>query len=85
MKTRFGIIGALIGGFIGFMGRPSVFLIGKLSFFTVITRGVFLRGLDQVLVPLAQQSFSVMAIGTIIGAVAGLVIGHFVGEKGQSK
>lgn len=51
-------VGFLVGGFIGFLMRPSVLLIGQLPFGTVVTRGSALSGIDQLLVPTAQQSFN---------------------------
>jgi hypothetical protein len=74
---RIGIVGFLIGGFVGFLARPSVFLVGQLPFEYVISRGATLNGMDQLLVPLAQQSFNITLIGAIIGAIAGIVIGYF--------
>lgn len=79
-----GIVGLLIGGIIAFLARPSAFLVGQLPFGDVITRGANLKGLDQMLVPIAQQSFNTMLIGAIIGAVAGIVTGYFVGKKKTS-
>jgi hypothetical protein len=76
-----GIVGFLIGGFVGFLARPSAFLVGQLPFEHVISRGATLNGMDQLLVPLAQQSFNITLIGAIIGAIAGIVIGYFVGKR----
>jgi hypothetical protein len=76
-----GVVGFLIGGFVGFLARPSVFLVGQLPFEHVITRGANLTGMDQMLVPVAQQSFNVTLIGAIIGGIAGIVIGYFVGKN----
>jgi hypothetical protein len=76
-----GVAGFIIGGLIAFLARPSAFLIGKLSFGIVITRGITLKGMDQILVPLAQESFNMMLIGAIIGAIAGVVIGYFASNK----
>ena len=73
-----GAAGAVIGGTIGFLLRPSALLIGQLPFTTVITRGANLAGVDQVLVPLAQKSFNIMVAGAIIGAVVGAVIGYVI-------
>ena len=42
-------LGAAIGGFLGFLLRPSVPLVGPLPFETVITRGANLTGLDSLL------------------------------------
>jgi len=76
-----GIAGFLIGGLIGFLARPSAFIIGQLPFDAVITRGASLKGMDQLLVPLAQQSFNTMLIYAIIGGIGGIVIGYFVQRK----
>jgi hypothetical protein len=76
-----GVAGFFIGGLIAFLFRPSFFLIGQLPFGAVISRGTTLKGMDQLLVPLAQESFNVMLIGAVIGGIAGIVIGYFVGKK----
>ncbi len=76
-----GIVGFLIGGLVGFLARPSAFFLGQLPFEHVISRGATLKGMDQMLVPLAQRSFNITLIGAIIGAVAGIVIGYFVGRR----
>lgn len=76
-----GVAGFLVGGLIAFLARPSAFLIGQLPFGVVIARGASLKGLDKLLVPLAQQSFNIMLIGAIIGSIVGVVIGYFVGKK----
>ncbi|HEY6352579.1 MAG TPA: hypothetical protein VI636_24550 [Candidatus Angelobacter sp.] len=70
MKTENGaILGAVLGGLIGFLLRPSLPLIGQLPFSTVITRGSNLSGLDVILKSTAEQSFNYMLIGAIVGAV----------------
>ena len=76
-----GIAGFLIGGVVGFLARPSAFFVGQLPFEHVITRGATLKGIDQVMIPLAQRSFNITLIGAIIGAVAGIVIGYFIGKR----
>ena len=76
-----GFVGFLLAGFIAFLARPSAALIGQIPFGVVITRGMHLKGMDQLLVPLAQQSFNIMLIGAIIGAVSGSVIGYFIGKR----
>ena len=78
---RIGIVGLLVGGFVGFLARPSAFLVGQLPFEHVISRGANLKGMDQMLVPIAQQSFDITLIGAIIGVIAGIVIGYFVGKR----
>lgn len=72
------LIGIVLGGITGFLLRPSGFLIGQLPFGTVITRGSMLKGLDQLMVPLAEQSFNYLITGMVLGAVMGVVIGLFI-------
>jgi hypothetical protein len=71
----FCIIGGILGGIIGYLTRPSAFLVGQLPLGTVITGGAGLQGLDQLLVPIARQSFNQMLTGTIVGAVLGGIAG----------
>jgi len=55
-------------------------LIGQLPFGAVITRGSTLKGVDQLLVPLAQKSFNIMMAGLVIGAAVGLVVGYMIDQ-----
>jgi hypothetical protein len=83
MKTRgWSGLGLVAGGFVGFLLRPGVPLLGtKLPFGVVITRGAALTGFDQLLVPLAQSSFDYLLAGAVIGGVVGLVIGQLPGAR----
>ena len=76
-----GIVGLIVGAFIGFLLRPSAMLVGQLPFETVVARGGNLRGLDQLLVPTAEASFNIMVVGAILGAVAGAIIGRLTTAK----
>jgi len=76
-----GIVGLLVGGLIGFLLRPSGLLGVQAPFGAVITRGANLKGLDQLLLPLAQQSFNYVLVGAIIGAVFGATVGYFASQK----
>src|SRR5258708_6851683 len=73
-STRLGIgavfLGALLGGAIGFLLRPSVPLVGPLPFSVVISRGSNLQGLDLVLKGTAQTSFNYLLAGVLFGAFA---------------
>jgi hypothetical protein len=71
----FCIGGGMLGGIIGYLTRPSALLVGQLPFGTVITGGAGLQGLDQLLVPVARQSFNQMLTGAIVCAVLGGVVG----------
>ena len=74
MAVQLLVIGVLVGGFIGFLQRPSALLVGQLPFSTVITRGANLQGLDQLLIPLAQRSFNVMVTWSLVGGAAGAML-----------
>jgi uncharacterized membrane-anchored protein YhcB (DUF1043 family) len=80
-KTTMVSLGLLIGAFIGFLVRPTAPLIGQLPFGVVMTRGANLRGLDQILVPLAQRSFNYVLVGAILGVIGGFVIGRLGPSK----
>jgi hypothetical protein len=54
LAIKLGIVGFVAGGVLGFLYRPSAFLIGQLPFDVVITRGANLKGMDQVLISMAQ-------------------------------
>lgn len=80
-----GIVGLLIGGFVAFLLRPAIPLIGKqLPFEHVITRGANLERIDQILAPLAQRSFNMMLAGAILGAVTGALVGFFISQRRPS-
>ena len=82
MKTENGaILGAVLGGLIGFLLRPSLPLIGQLPFSTVITRGSNLSGLDVILKSTAEQSFNYMLIGAIVGAVVLAIAAGMMAKK----
>lgn len=74
-------LGAIVGGAIGFALRPSAFLVGQLPFGVVITRGANLRGLDALLVPIAQQSFNYLLAGVIVGGIVGFVFQFLMRNK----
>lgn len=74
----FGILGLLLGAFIGFLSRPSSPIVGRVSFVEALTRGASLEGVDQVLITLAERSFDIMLIGAVAGLVAGLILAYFM-------
>jgi len=74
-------IGTLVGGYIGFLNRPSVFLVGQLPFEKVIFAGNNLTGIDQVLVTAARTSFNYMLIGAVAGLVVGLILAAMIPGK----
>lgn len=72
--------GALVGGFLGFLLRPST-IVGQLPFEVVMSRGSNIKGLDQLLISTAQTSFNYMLVGAIIGAVVGYVTRNTIRKK----
>jgi hypothetical protein len=74
-------IGAVLGGVVGFLLRPSVPLLGQLPLETVLSRGSNLSGLDLLLKGVAEQSFNYLVVGIILGAVVGLVVGKLSGKR----
>jgi hypothetical protein len=77
-----GLVGLLIGGFVAFLLRPAIPLIGQqLAFEHVITRGANLKRMDEILALLAQRSFNMMLAGAILGAVVGALVGFFVSQQ----
>jgi hypothetical protein len=81
LAIQLGVVGFAAGGFLGFLYRPSAFLIGQLPFETVITRGANLKGIDQVLIYMAQTSFNHMAVAAVAGAVIGIVAGILISNR----
>jgi len=81
MKSRFTIVGLLIGIVVGFLLRPGVPLLGQLPFNTVITRGANLQGFDQLLVGYARTSFNYLIAGTVLGAAIGLIAGFAISSQ----
>ena len=81
LALKLGIVGFLAGSLIGFLYRPSALIIGQLPFSTVITRGANLKGVEQMLIPMAQTSFNNMMVAAVIGADIGIVIGLLFSRK----
>jgi hypothetical protein len=73
-----GLIGLIAGGVVGFLLRPSAFLVGQLPLQTVITRGEQLKGLDRLYKQTAEISFNYMLVGAIIGLLLGIVLSYFL-------
>jgi MFS family permease len=84
-KWLYPLVGGVAGAVVGYLTRPSGMLGGQLPFGAVITRGGSLQGLDEVLVPLARQSFNQMAAGTIAGAMLGGVAGAILRRMNPAK
>jgi hypothetical protein len=78
------ILGILIGGFLGFILRPSAPLVGQLPFVDVLGGGASYRGVDRLLVSTAQTSFNYMVAGAVIGAIGGMVAGYFLTRRVES-
>jgi hypothetical protein len=81
LTLKLGIVGLITGGLLGFLYRPSALIIGQLPFSTVITRGANLKGVEQVLIPMAQSSFNHMVTIAIISAAIGITLGLLLSRK----
>ncbi len=81
LAVKLGIVGFIAGGILGFLYRPSAILIGQLPIDVVITRGANLKGVDQVLIPMAQSSFNNMVAIAVVGAVIGIVAGLLMSKR----
>ncbi len=76
-----GLAGALLGGALGLVLRPTNPLVGQLPLGAVVTRGTYLEGMDRLLVPLAEYSFNMMLGGVVVGALAGVSIAYFARQQ----
>jgi len=80
--TRFAVIlGAFLGGTVGFLLRPAKTVVGQLPLATVITRGSKLTGLDVILKGEAETSFNYMVLGALIGMAVGWVVKLVLSKK----
>lgn len=70
------LLGIPIGGLVGYLLVPSVPLVGKLPLMHILTRGIFLKGLDKILLSVAETSCNYMLVGAIIGGVVGIGLAH---------
>jgi len=73
-RGLFALLGAALGGSVGFLLRPANGLTGQVDFATAITRGTNLRGLDTILTAQAETSFNMMLFGALIGAGVGFAV-----------
>jgi uncharacterized protein YcfJ len=81
MSKLLAVIGAAVGGAIGFWMRPSNVFLGKLDFMTTLTRGSNLKGLDELLKSQAEASSNMLIGGVVIGAIIGFLIGKALIKK----
>jgi hypothetical protein len=79
--SRMALLGAVVGGAVGYFFRPSAFLVGQLPFMQVLSRGKSLKGIDQILVPVAEASFNYMLAGVVLGAVLGYALGRLLNPR----
>lgn len=76
-----GLLGGIIGGYIGYLLRPSVPLLGQLPFEVVISKGSNLKGFDTLLIPTAEVSFNYLIIGIILGISIGWIVGNLLAKN----
>lgn len=73
------VLGILLGGFIGYLLVPLMPFVGKLPLGHILTRGIFLEGLDTMLVSVAETSFNYMLVCAILGGVIGIGLAYLSG------
>lgn len=82
MNKIFKFVLPIIGVFLGYFMSPNIPLLGnKVPFIHAISGGVLLKGMDQLLKPLAQESFTYIIGGLVIGFIIGLVIDSSIGKN----
>ncbi|HZG51029.1 MAG TPA: hypothetical protein VEZ40_02735 [Pyrinomonadaceae bacterium] len=81
LKIVPGLIGLAVGGVVGFLLRPSAFLVGQLPLGVVVTRGEYLSGIDRLYKQTAELSFNYVLVGAITGVVLGVVLGYFIPKE----
>lgn len=68
----FTVIGAVIGGTLGFLARPSIPVVGRLPLDAVLTRASTYHGLASGYVHgVADRSLGILVLGLALGAVVG--------------
>lgn len=71
------LIGGLIGAFVGYLFASSPLL----SIGAILTRGMFLDGIDLMLRPAAEHAFNVIAACGLIGAAAAGGVGMVISNQ----
>ena len=68
----FAVIGAVIGGTLGFLTRPSIPIIGRLPLDAVLTRASTYHGLASGYIhKVADRSLAILVLGIVVGGVVG--------------
>jgi ACS family hexuronate transporter-like MFS transporter len=65
----YALAGGICGAIVAFLFRPADAAAGQLALDAVLTRGLFLTGSQNALVPLAQTSFNYLLVGIAAGAL----------------
>ncbi len=68
----FAVLGAVIGGILGFLARPSIPIIGRLPLDAVLTRAATYHGLASGYIhQVADRSLGILVLGAAVGGVVG--------------
>ena len=81
MSKFLGLIGMLVGGYIGFLNRPAALLVGQLPFDKIMLAGTNLQGVDKVFAVVARTSFNYTLIGAGIGLLGGIILGSVLAHS----
>lgn len=74
--VAFAVGGTIMGGYIGYLLRPTVPMLGKIPFPDLITRGSRLDGINPLLVSSARTSFNYFMAGVLLGIALGAITGY---------
>ena len=76
----FAVIGAAVGGTLGFLARPSIPLIGRLPLDAVLTRASTYHGLASGYIHrVADRSLAILLLGIVVGGL----VGYFADRTGE--
>ncbi len=79
----FAVVGAVIGGILGFLARPSIPIIGRLPLDAVLTRASTYHGLASGYIhQVADRSLGVLVLGVALGGVIGYFADTAAGNAG---
>lgn len=70
----FAVFGAVIGGTLGFLARPSIPIVGRLPLDAVLTRAKTYHGLGSGYIHgVADRSLGILVLGVVVGGLIGYI------------
>jgi hypothetical protein len=79
----FAVIGAVTGGVLGFLARPSIPIIGRLPLDAVLTRATTYHGLGSGYIHgVADRSLAILVLGVVVGGFIGYLADRVASKVG---